>query len=961
MATKKDMKPTTKTPTKGESSSSRRVGDEKGERSAQKRGAASEKSRPGRGLSWRINLTESQRWVICFFLFFVSAFVTLSVVSHYFTWSVDQMGEGVSNSGGSWGLAVARIFVGDWFGVAALCIPAAGFVLAYVAVSGRVGVLGRVVKILLSAMIVGSVSLGFIFGANGTFGSGLGGKMGIDIAVWLAGHIGRSGVGLLLFMCWILLALYINSTRTIEAMNLLARKTASIFRRRGEELGSEVADEYAEADAVLPAEEEYVPATVAVAPVRAEAAEEVLFEEFEREEPFIETEDVSADPERVDGDLEIIVPQEEDVLTEIDVQREDEEPETAAQDAAQESVAPKSKTDELFTEIDEDGLLAEIEQGEAQTAVATTTATAATAAVATQLGDEFEIVDTEIVGMEGLPATTTKHPAAPQELSASAGDGILGTGGVVETDEFGEVQVVRDEHSDEEAGRVANLYDPTKELSRFKHPPLEILERHDADGVQYSVEEINENKNLIKQTLDSFGVKIRKITATIGPTVTLYEIEPEMGVKVARIKSLENDIAISLKAQSIRLIIPMPGRGTIGIEIPNRTRCTVSMYSVLRSKKFQESKYALPVVIGKTIQNETFVFDLADMPHMIVAGATGQGKSVGLNAIIASLIYKRHPAELKFVMVDPKKVELSLYSKLENHYLAKMESEEEAILTDTQKVVYTLNSLCIEMEERYKLLRAAGVKRIDAYNRKFLERKLHPRFGHRFLPYLVVIIDEFADMIMTAGKEVETPIQRLGQLARAIGIHLIIATQRPDAKVITGLISANCPARIGFKVSNSINSRIILGEPGAEKLVGKGDMLIQINGEMTRLQCAFIDTPEIERITDFISKQQGYTSAYLLPDYVPEEGEKEEREDIGELDPRFEEIARFVVAGQQGSTSFIQRKYRIGYNRAGRIMDQLEAYGIVGRSEGGRPREVLISDTATLEKKLNDIFIDNLQ
>ena len=900
-----------------------------------------------------IRLTENQRWVICFVLFFASTFITLSVVSHYFTWRADQMGGAVSNSGGSIGLLLARFLVGDWFGACALCIPAAGFMLAYAAVRGRWGMLGRAVRILLVAMVLGSVSLGFTFGANGAFGSGIGGKMGIDVAKWLAGYMGSMGEGLMLIMCWVLWALYVNSTRTIAAMSALAHRTASLFRHRKHD-----EEEFVEADAILPAEE-------SGDENGEDDGQAGLFEEYERtdvtdveddtipvavhdggeESPFVEVavdgkgEVVVAeqfDPNADEGDdLEIIVPEEEEI-------------------AAAEEVAPPAVVggDGLFEEVDESALVAEaLAEVEVQGA-AVAVAMAASKPREEQLGEEFEIVDTEMEGMEGLPERAATQRTTP--------DTQLGTGGVVETDESGEVQVVRDGHSDEEAGKIGTLYDPTKELARFQRPPLEILERYGEDGVQYSVEEINENKNIIKQTLDSFGVKIRKITATIGPTVTLYEIEPEMGVKVARIKNLENDIAISLKAVSIRLIVPMPGRGTIGIEIPNRTRRVVSMHSVLRSKKFQESKYALPVVIGKTIQNETFVFDLADMPHMIVAGATGQGKSVGLNAIIASLIYKRHPAELKFVMVDPKKVELSLYSQLENHYLAKMESEEEAILTDTQKVVYTLNSLCIEMEERYKLLRAAGVKRIDAYNKKFLERRLHPKYGHRYLPYIVVVIDEFADMIMTAGKEVETPIQRLGQLARAIGIHLIIATQRPDAKVITGLISANCPARMAFKVSNNINSRIILGEPGAEKLVGKGDMLVQINGEVTRLQCAFIDTPEIERIVEFISAQRGYSSAYMLPDYVPEDGgTAEHREDVGELDSMFEEVARFVVTNQQGSTSFIQRKYRIGYNRAGRIMDQLESYGIVGRSEGGKSRDVLISDVASLERLLNDIFIES--
>ena len=851
----------------------------------------------------RLTLTENQRWVICFILFFVSAFVTLSIVSHYFSWQADQVrvkGMPVSNSGGSWGLGIANLLVGECFGIFALCIPVVGFLLSLRVHRGESGYVGRVLKVLAMVMILGSVTFGFVTGADGAFGSGLGGKMGIDVARWATTYIGRFGLGLLLFMCWVLVAVYINSSRTIEAVSSLGQRIAALFKSR-----PRTAEEETDEDERV------------VADYGDEEDVDVLSED----EDDYSKEDIAEE----DDDLEIIVPQEEE--------------ETVIE------VEPTTEENTDSVEVIDDDLL---EVGES---VATTAQPTPTPALANNSIDEdFEIIDNTVEGMKGLPKPTS----VAEEIT-------IGTGGVVETAEDGTSQVIVSEHNDEEAGKIGTLYDPTKELSKFQRPPVEILEKYDEEAVQFSTEEINENKTLIKQTLDSFGVKIKKITATIGPTVTLYEIEPEMGVKVARIKSLEDDIAISLKAMSIRLIIPMPGRGTIGIEIPNRTRRTVSMYSVMKSKKFQESKAALPVVIGKTIQNETFVFDLAEMPHMIVAGATGQGKSVGLNAIIASLIYKKHPAELKFVMVDPKKVELSLYAKLEKHYLAKMESEEDAILTDTQKVVYTLNSLCNEMEERYKLLRAAGVKRIDAYNQKFLERKLHPKYGHRYLPYLVVVIDEFADMIMTAGKEVETPIVRLGQLARAIGIHLIIATQRPDAKVITGLISANCPSRIAFKVTNRINSQIILGGTGAEKLIGKGDMLVQINGAETRLQCAFIDTPEIERITDFVARQRGYESAYLLPDYVPEDGGAgEPKEEVGDLDSMFDEVARFVVANQQGSTSFIQRKFKIGYNRAGRIMDQLEAFGIVGKSEGSKPREVLISDPASLERTLNDIFIENL-
>jgi S-DNA-T family DNA segregation ATPase FtsK/SpoIIIE len=427
-------------------------------------------------------------------------------------------------------------------------------------------------------------------------------------------------------------------------------------------------------------------------------------------------------------------------------------------------------------------------------------------------------------------------------------------------------------------------------------------------------------------------------------------------VKISKIKGLEQDIALSLKALGIRIIAPMPGKGTIGIEVPNQNREVVSMSSLIKSIKFQDSTAELPLVLGKTIQNETFLVDLARMPHLLIAGATGQGKSVGLNVIISSLLYKKHPAEVKFVMVDPKKVELSLYSRLEKHFLAKMESEEDAILTDTQKVVYTLNSLCGEMEARYELLRKAEVKKISEYNEKFINRRLNPNKGHRYLPYIVVVIDEFADMIMTAGKEVEQPITRLAQLARATGIHLIIATQRPDVKVITGLIKANFPARIAFRVTSIVDSRTILDQTGANQLIGQGDMLISLNGEITRLQCAFIDTPEIERMTGFIQNQRGYANAYVLPDYVPEGSDGPAGGELGDVDRMFEEVARFVVTNQQGSTSNIQRHFAIGYNRAGRLMDQLERAGIVGRAEGSKPREVIIQDPRSLERIFEEIL-----
>ena len=500
-------------------------------------------------------------------------------------------------------------------------------------------------------------------------------------------------------------------------------------------------------------------------------------------------------------------------------------------------------------------------------------------------------------------------------------------------------------------------FDPTLDLSNYKYPSIELLEAHDSSNSSVSKEELESNKNKIVETLRHYKIEITQIKATIGPTITLYEIVPAPGVRISKIKNLEDDIALSLSALGIRIIAPIPGKGTIGIEVPNRSPEIVSMKNIIASKKFQESKHALPVALGKTISNETYTLDLAKMPHLLVAGATGQGKSVGLNAIITSLLYKMHPSQLKFVLIDPKKVELSIYSTIEKHFLAKLPDEEEPIITDIHKVIATLNSLCIEMDSRYDLLKKAHARNIKEYNTKFVKRKLNPENGHRYLPYIVVIIDEFADLIMTAGKEVETPIARIAQLARAIGIHMIIATQRPSTNIITGVIKANFPARIAFKVASMIDSRTILDSPGANQLIGRGDMLISLTSELVRVQCAFVDTPEVEAVTEFIQDQQAYPSAMLLPEYVGESSENTSTDiDLQKRDVLFEDAARLVVASQQGSTSGIQRRFSIGYNRAGRIVDQLEAAGIVGPFEGSKARQVLVQDEYSLEKLLSDVL-----
>ena len=498
------------------------------------------------------------------------------------------------------------------------------------------------------------------------------------------------------------------------------------------------------------------------------------------------------------------------------------------------------------------------------------------------------------------------------------------------------------------------LFDPTLELSNYKFPTIDLLKEYSSGGITINQEELEENKNKIVDTLRNYKIEIAQIKATVGPSVTLYEIVPEAGIRISKIKSLEDDIALSLSALGIRIIAPIPGKGTIGIEVPNKNPTMVSMKSAIGSAKFQEAEMELPIALGKTISNETFVVDLAKMPHLLMAGATGQGKSVGLNAVLTSLVYKKHPAEVKFVLVDPKKVELTLFNKIERHYLAKLPDCDDAIITDNAKVVNTLNSLCVEMDNRYSLLKDAMVRNIKEYNDKFKSRKLNPENGHRFLPYIVLVVDEFADLIMTAGKEVEVPIARLAQLARAIGIHLIIATQRPSVNVITGLIKANFPARIAFRVTSKIDSRTILDTQGADQLIGRGDLLYSNGNDVVRVQCAFIDTPEVEKITEFIGSQKAYATAYLLPEFVGEESGINLDIDISERDSLFREAAEIIVNAQQGSASLLQRKLKLGYNRAGRLIDQLEAAGIVGPFEGSKARNVNISDMVALDEFFNN-------
>ena len=576
-------------------------------------------------------------------------------------------------------------------------------------------------------------------------------------------------------------------------------------------------------------------------------------------------------------------------------------------------------------------------------------------AVEENIGPDEYVFDTE-TEMRKAEVETAVPQKDDFEFEVARGDDPVVEAGNGNNTIF-EVEVPEEEEEFDQS--QLGKYDPRLDLSRYMFPTLDLLKFYDSGNVEVNREELEENQQMIKRTLEDFGINIASIKATVGPTVTLYEIIPEAGVRISKIKNLEDDIALSLSALQIRIIAPMPGKGTIGIEVPNNKPQTVSMQSVVASRKFQECTYDLPVAIGRTIVNEVFMFDLCKTPHLLVAGATGQGKSVGLNAIITSLLYKKHPAELKFVMVDPKQVEFSIYSKIERHYLAKLPNADKPIVTEPGDAVATLNSLVIEMENRYKLLVEASARNIKEYNEKFISRRLNPEKGHRFLPYIVAIVDEFADLIATSGKEIELPISRIAAKARAVGIHMILATQRPDTKVITGTIKSNFPSRIAFKVMSQIDSRTILDTPGANRLIGKGDMLVLITGssEPTRVQCAFVDTPEVEDIVNYVGAQVAYPTAYLLPEYIGEGGESFSAGtvDLSDRDPLFDEAARLIVIQQQGSTSLIQRKFAIGYNRAGRLMDQLEAAGIVGPFEGSKARQVLIQDEYSLEQLLNSL------
>ena len=781
-------------------------------------------------------------------------------------------------------------------------------------------------------MILGSLTLGFAFANRWSLccSTGWGGAFGIASSALLRTHIGAFGTLILLVGGWILTGVFINRNfinKVNEAGNVVVDKSGKVVeilkhkvvlhgRAAGEDGAAEDIPEPApkpgpKAAAPQPAPSKAAePAAQKPAPIRVERPSEPVAARKsvpeEDENPFLE---LTPDGKPVAGETaaeQTPPPAEDGEFIEVDLSR------------------PEGRV-----VIGRSGLV-ELERPAVRDAVAAEPAPEEVPEREAAQSDP-DAPFTEITVLDDAPA------AEPE--------------GVVVTVEANEAKLL------DEKAIPTESYDPLKDLVNYRKPPVTLLEDYISDS-EVSDEEIFENKTKIEDTLKNFGIPIQRIKATVGPTVTLYEIVQAQGIKISKVQGLENDIAQSLKALGIRIIAPIPGKGTIGIEVPNRDKQVVSMYSAVRSLRFQESKAELPVVIGRTIQNENYVFDLAKMPHLLVAGATGQGKSVGLNAIITSLLYRKHPAQLKFVMIDPKMVEFSLYAKIERHFLAKMESEDDAIITDPKKAVYTLNSLCTEMDNRLELCKKAGARNIAEYNEKFTSRRLNPMNGHRYLPYIVVVVDEFADLIMTA-REVEGPVMRLAQKARAIGIHLIIATQRPDVKVITGGIKANFPARIAFRVMQMIDSRTIIDQPGANQLIGRGDMLFSKDGDLTRIQCALVETREVERICEYISKQQGYTEAYTLPDYTPDGGDaqmgSEESSAPVKYDSLFAEIARDAVSGGQISTSMIQRNYEVGFNRAGRIMMQLERAGIVGRQQGAKPRDILYHDLPSLEAKLQEL------
>ena len=850
-----------------------------------------------------VSTIDNIRLIVGFVFMLIGAFLFCSLVSYIFYWKQDMSALAAlehpvnkmefNNLCGKWGAIVANAVAGHGFGLFALVLPIMAAIFGFRLFRYKPLRLHRFLLIFTLVLVLGSLTLGFVFGTSwGVFGSGLGGEYGIALDNYLSELIGGFGTLLVVVMGWILTGLLINRNflrvvdhageHVVGGISSATRRTIGFWHRRRGLAESDVEESVEETPQTetpqtdTPQDDDQTPKSTI-------------------EEPTEDSTEQKPEDGSDDGSEEKPTPNPEDIF--VPVPRDDSDKEDAPT-----GDRPLS-TSEIEVVLGDDG---------------------------EKSGDDSNQTPQDNPNGDGI-VIIVKHTTPKEVPPGDIGD--LGTN-----------------------------YDPTLYIGHYAPPTPQLL----TDYKQVNTideEEIFKNKERIRETLLHFHIPITSMTATVGPTVTLYEIVQEAGVKISRIIGLEDDLAQNLKAPSVRIIAPIPGKGTVGIEVPNNIKQTVSMRSAICSPEFQNSKAELPVVIGRTIQNENYTFDLAKLPHLLVAGATGQGKSVGLNAIIASLLYRKHPSELKFVLIDPKMVEFSLYNRLEQHFLAKMESEDEAIVTDPKIAVNTLNSLCVEMANRLELCKIAHAKNIVEYNEKFVSRQLNPENGHRFLPYIVVVIDEFADLIMTA-KEVEKPVMRLAQKARAVGIHLIVATQRPDVKVITGGIKANFPARIAFRVMQMTDSRTIIDQPGANRLIGRGDMLFLSGGEPTRIQCAFIDTPEVERIVEHIGLQQGYPSAYNLPDYVPESGGdgpvgfgSEESGVVQKFDPKFGEIARAAVSNGVISTSMIQRSFEVGFNRAGRIMMQLERAGIVGPQVGSRPREIKFYDLQSLEAKLQDLGV----
>lgn len=886
-------------------------------------------------------------------LFILGAFLTFAVIGYIYSWEKDQdllisarsfwgflfdSSEPIANFCGRLGAISAHYLVYNGIGLPVLLvtfwITGVGYNLL---VKKRIFPATQWLNVIALGFLFLSPILAFVF-RRASFSYG--GAFGNSLIEWTSGFAGNIGI---ILMTLFMMAFFYFIVFQLKLQPILNAVGKVMPERKERRQSSE--------ETLALAEDFKGFSNPAVSPEEQEQKEQVAASQGYDYQPVDAQDDLEEDMELLDvleeedGSLDFVVnepeaehtpalhvpdtrPDTEDTLAPVLHIREDKGMEEPAPEPVHSTRIPEEMVERMmppvitFNAVAENGIVLEIPEREEEQPV-----------------------------IENDSAWDVNIPAEPEIPSATAADDVAFK--INETVVEQEAAVTGKQHFGIDAPYVPEL-----DLKDYRFPPLDLLAEIDQTSISVDRQELENNKNQIVNTLRSFGIEIQRISATVGPTVTLYEIVPAEGVRISKIKNLEDDIALNLAALGIRIIAPIPGRGTIGIEVPNTKKQIVSMRSLLASEKFQNSAMSLPVALGKKIDNENYIVDLATMPHLLMAGATGQGKSVGINTILVSLLYKKHPSELKFVMVDPKKVELSVYRLIERHYLAMLPDEEEAIITDTKKVVNTLNALCIEMDNRYELLKDAGARNIKEYNEKFKSRKLNPQNGHKYLPFIVLVIDEFADLIMTAGKEVEMPIARLAQLARAIGIHIIIATQRPSVNVITGIIKANFPARIAFRVSAKVDSRTILDAGGADQLIGRGDMLISIGSDLLRLQCAFVDTPEVERIVEFIGQQRGYPTAFLLPEYegAENEGISKEDVDLSKRDKMFDEAARLVVSTQSGSTSMLQRKFNLGYNRAGRIMDQLEAADIVGPAQGSKPREVLVKTEYELEQLLNTLF-----